>query len=359
MDCLINLIGITDGECSCWDADKPGTWSTINASETGLYITDPEYGYEPLDKAYANADCNDGNLWDVLIKARASAVNNFSIDLGAQIQSLYTNRAQFKGTIGRPVASRADSSAQDYAGIILFPRLLNGAKFVVTHIHLGLSYSGDVDVIFTSNNGSYFTPVTTTITAVANTWVRHALASNIEVPFFSPYREGDLRYYVYFDTSGGTILPLSNNFACCSGKAKHENFLKAGGFQLETLTNLADTVAKSSSANGLSLEGYLYCSGLDWLCQLDEVGGYSLKMVVARAIQMKAAALLYAMDQDSTRINRFTEPSKANIERRGQLNELYFNQVQWIANNLPIDAVDCLLCNDKARGRFQKKALIS
>lgn len=361
MDCIINLIGLTDRDCNCWEDTKPDDWATVNDSETGLYVTDPEYGYEPLEKAFANADCGDGSIWDLLVKARAKAVTNFATDLGAQIASLYTNRAQFSGTIGRPTASRSEVNALEYIGQILYPRVLQGAKFIVTHVHLGVNTTGDVDVVFTSNDHEEnWTDQTVTISAIANKFVRKTLAveDRIELPFFSKYREGDLRYYIYYSTAGGTILPLANSFYCCGGKSKHEKFLKAGGFQLSTLDNLQETTARSSFAMGVSLEGYLYCSGLDWLCDLDEIGGYSLKMVVARAIQMKAAAILYAMDNDSTRINRFTDPGQGLTDRMIRLNELYFNQIQWIAQNLPLDSVDCLLCNDKARGRISKRAII-
>lgn len=358
MDCLNNVIGLTDRTCDCWDDTKPESWEDVNASETGLYVTDPEYGYEALDRIFANADCGDGSIWDLLFKARAKAVTNFVTDLGAQIQSLYKNRAQFSGTIGRPVSSRADTPGGEYVGMILYPRLLNGAKFIVTHIHLGTNHTGDIDVILTSNNGDFFTDVPTTVTGVANRFVRQAVETPIELPFFSIYREGDLRYYAYYSTAGKTIAPLDNSFYCCGGKAKHEQFLQAGGFSIDSLTDLEDKTARGSRANGLALEGYLYCSGLDWLCELDKVGGYSLRMVVARAIQMKAAALLYAMDQDSTRINRFTDPSSGSVDRMVRLNELYFNQILWISQNLPITAVDCLLCNDRATGRIQKKSLI-
>jgi hypothetical protein len=358
MDCLSNLIGLTDRTCDCWDDSKPETWADVNASDSGLFVTDPEYGYEALDRIFANADCGDGSIWDLLQRSRTKAISNFVTDLGAQIQSLYKNRAQFAGTIGRPNASRVEPRGQEYIGMILYPRLLQGAKFIVTHIHIGTNFSGDVDVVLTSNNGDYFTPVTTTITGIANRFVRAAVDTPIELPFYSAYREGDLRYYAYYSTAGGTIQPLGNSFYCCGGKSKHEKFLKAGGFGVDTLTDLGEVTAKGSGANGLSLEGYLYCSGVDWLCDLDTIGGYSLKMVVARAIQMKAAALLYSMDNDSTRINRFTEPSSGNIDRMIRLNELYFNQIVWISQNLPVSAVDCLLCNDTATGRIQKKALI-
>lgn len=362
MDCLTNLIGLTDNDCACWDDEKPDAedWATVNATETGLYVTDPEYGFEALPKIFANADCGDGSIWDLLQKARQKAITNFVTDLGAQIQGLYKNRAQFSGTIGRPVSSRLDTPGGEYVGTILYPRLLNGAKFIVTHIHLGTNFTGDVDVIVASNEGDdFFTPVTVTVPAVANRFVRHAVETPIELPFYSIYREGDLRYYFYYSTAGKTISPLDNSFFCCGGKAKHETFLKAGGFSVDTLDDLGEKTAKGSRANGLSIEGYLYCSGVDWLCELDKVGGYSLRMVVARAIQMKAAALLYAMQQDSTRLNTFTETSSGNVDRMIRLNELYSNQILWISQNLPVTAVDCLLCNDRATGRIQKRSLVN
>jgi hypothetical protein len=357
-DCLDNLIGLTETTCDCWDDTKPQeTWEALNATSSGLYVTDPEFGFEPLDAAIANADCGDGSIWQQLEKARNQAIRQFKIDVSAQIQSLYKNQAQFSGLIGRNVFSRAMSSVKPYAGIVLYPRRWRGASLILSHVHLGVDISGAIDVVITSNNPGYFTPVTQTVTAVGGQFVRQALETPVELPFTSIYREGDLRYYAYFEVPGGTF-PLANNFACCSGKTLYDKFLGAGGFEADTTDEIPDIANRSTAANGLALEGYIQCSEIDWLCELDTVGGYSVKMVVARALQMKAAITLYSMQRNSTAISRFTEQTPATFERIQELSDLYFNQIKWIAQNIPANAVDCLLCRDKAVGGWAKKAIV-
>jgi len=103
---------------------------------------------------------------------------------------------------------------------------------------------------------------------------------------------------------------------------------------------------------GLALEGYFTCSEVEWLCRLDEIGGYNTQQVVGRAIQHKAAAQVISDILQTNKINRYTlKPKEELWGRRQYLNGEYANAVNFIAQNLPAEAMDCLECKSSQRHR--------
>ena len=126
------------------------------------------------------------------------------------------------------------------------------------------------------------------------------------------------------------------------------------GLATDDLTQAGGMLA---SANGIVLEGYTLCSEVDWFCRLDSIGGYSTKQLVGRAVQHKGGAFLVSGVIDSQQINRFTlKPKEELYARLNTLQSEYMNAVDWIANNLPIEAMDCLEC--KSAKKHESKALL-
>jgi len=41
LDCLNNIIGLSETECTCWDSSKPVDFVTLNESLSGLYVSQP------------------------------------------------------------------------------------------------------------------------------------------------------------------------------------------------------------------------------------------------------------------------------------------------------------------------------
>src|SRR3990167_8438397 len=103
LDCLQNLVGLTDKQCDCFEGSKPTDFDALNESETGYYLTDGDYGMPLLDAVFSAIDCGDGdNLWDVLIEARTSAINSVYTDLQSALLQFYDKTIQpFTGLVGQ------------------------------------------------------------------------------------------------------------------------------------------------------------------------------------------------------------------------------------------------------------------
>ena len=77
--CFTNVFGLSRKDCACVDPIAVGA----NVSESGLYLDElPGLSLQLLNNAQ---DCGDGGLWDMLDKARSSAIEDTISELGACI----------------------------------------------------------------------------------------------------------------------------------------------------------------------------------------------------------------------------------------------------------------------------------
>ena len=84
LPCLDNVIGLSSTNCNCWDDTKPVDFATLNASSSGLYVAESDA--IPLRWANSAADCENGGLWDLLIKSREKAIRGFVADFLGEVQ---------------------------------------------------------------------------------------------------------------------------------------------------------------------------------------------------------------------------------------------------------------------------------
>jgi hypothetical protein len=361
MPCIDNIIGLTDLDTSCF-GDKPSGWADTNASDTGYYLTDPKHGFSVLEEAFSTLPAGQTTVWEMLIRARSKAIMKFKTDLGAAIRNLYYQRTPDRVTIGKVKDSSVQWSTSDFMGIELTPEPIRYGSFFLTHIYLGLDTSGAIDVKIASNeadrvsSGDAFSEQTVNITAVANKFVRHELTTEIELPLYSNIRTQDLRYRIYYEPSGQK--PINNNFYCCSDRPHWKKVMGAHGFAVSSSRWAAkDFEGASTGAQGLAIEGHFKCDTVQYLCDLDNIGGEDVQEVAAVTILNLAASFLISDILDSGKINRFTAKPKEELWGRRQRHEgEYNNNVMWLANNLPRAATDCLTCKESKR--IQKRSIL-
>ena len=72
MNCINEtIIGLSDTECDCFDADKP---ADFNTSVSVLFITD----HIRINDFGDLSNCGNGSIWDIMNKARKSSINQFA-----------------------------------------------------------------------------------------------------------------------------------------------------------------------------------------------------------------------------------------------------------------------------------------
>jgi hypothetical protein len=129
IDCIINLVGLTNKECACYTGSKPTGFDALNASRTGYFLTDEDYGFSLLDSIYAGIDCGDpNNVYSVLERSRRFAVNRIYTDLQAALTKYYDKTIMpFNGLVGQRKADRYYTASATKVGHLIAPQPIRGA----------------------------------------------------------------------------------------------------------------------------------------------------------------------------------------------------------------------------------------
>lgn len=341
LDCLTGLVGLSDRDCPCFTTDRPATY---NASETGYYITDPEYGFPLLEGAFAGANCDEGSVWDMLDKARTKASRDFEDDLRA---ALYTERqtrfSVFSGLIGKDISSSTRTLTGTYQGVLITPKCVKGGVLKVIKIGLDIDTSTTVTVKIYSSKDTSSPIVSMPCTTVANKLTFTTLPIPVELPLYDELTS-ELRYYVVYESP--TFKPRNNKLTCCGRKPGWMQYMNVAGYNADTL--LGET--GDTFSNGIVLQAHLSCDQVGWVCDMDEVEGYNVKSVIGRAIQMKAAIKIISSVLRSANINIFTMSNRESLYgQKKSLQKAYENQILWMAQNIPASVSDCFQCDKNIR----------
>lgn len=365
LDCLVNLVGLTDRTCPCHDTAALSNFATSNVTETGYYVTDKDYGFPLLDSIFASLDCGDpNNVYAVLEKARQSAINSIYTDLPTALTHPKTGKFRkrllpFNGLVGQRRTTSTRNYSKAKAGQLWQPadkykyRELKDMQFVVTAIWAGFTTSGTLDLAFESNDPD-FTTVTKSLTTVANSMHRNNLAEadQFTIPLYSKNTENGgccndcgLRYTISYDSAAMTAL--DNKFTCCGSGKPWGLVLDVGGFEADSTSTVLDDCGHTcnNQANGIIIEGYLWCDGLQWLCELDELDGWDLKSVLARTIQFASNIYLANHVLDNDIINYWTTSNREGIYKiRSHSKKRYTENIAWLAERMPNNSTGCYMC---------------
>lgn len=342
LDCLDTLVGLADRDCPCVSGSRPSGW---NDSTTGRYLDDWEYGFPINASMYANTGCGEDSVWDALADARTKGIRDVKQDLQQALRATREDRIHnWNGLVGKAESGSNYSSTRTNVGLQLRPVYrLRDAYFNVTAIHLGYTAAETVSVTISSND-STFTDVSEDIVVASDGWTRHTLSgSGVALPLYS-ISVSDLRYNVSYQPGAG--VPKVNKIWCCA-RPPWLDHMDVFGFEADTLSDTID--AKSNYGYGIALEGYLSCNRLDWICNLQEMNGLDFRDLIGRCIQVKAAIKLYTRLIEGDKVNRFTAMDvEQAAHKRASLAELYHNDINWIAQNLPVNLSACWGCDKHA-----------
>jgi len=344
LTCLNYLVGLSEGEHSCFDDEAP-EGDALNGT-SGYFLTDPDYGVNVIDNCETNG-------WTLLSDCRSKAVQEFKTDLRAMLrQEKDSTITPFSGQIGRRSASSLELPSKTYVGVRIKPAILKGAKMVLSGIYLGLSQSAAFTLNIASNDPDFST-VQKAVNSDAGVFNANAFDSSVSLPFWSENCTDELEYYIYLEI--GAARPLNNLFTCCGKAQQWQRYIDAAGFQADTVEY--NNLSYFGSAAGFSLDAYFECNELDWICELEELNGYHLLDVIARTIQFRGAAIALGRLLDSHEVNLCTSLNvEEQSEKRAFLNKRYSENIQWIAQNLPEGVTDCFKC--KKSNSFVKRSII-
>ncbi len=359
-NCLDHIIGLSRTNCECFDADKPYDAVTSNS---GRYLDETE-GIN-LNIADAAADCEQGSLWDMLDKSRSNAVLNFKSDLMARMATLYKPRRKaFSGVIGQSDFKNTLTPTTTYAGIQIQMANIIGGLMNIKRIGLIFDSTATFPIyIYDNLTESYIDSYT--VTSVANTLTWFDLPATLSLSMNNT-GSSDPRYWIVYPT--GAYHPKDNRASCgCGGshykyfwntanpkyttyeKYRWSEFIMLTGTTGDDIT-LAGRLAWSTTQylQGLILDASFTCKVQDLIC-VDEIDFTTNEIAasMAGAIQYRAASFLIDNILASGNINRFTMTDRERLMgKKNTYTKEYLDRLEWIAQNININANDCLACDD-------------
>ena len=372
-DCLRNVIGLSDTNCNCWDSDKPVDFATLNASNSGLYLSQPDT--IPVKITNTAADCEQGGVWDMLVTARDRGIKDVVAMFIELVQArLAETRTTFQDYVGTSSKNSFVIPSFDYQGIYFRPYYIKGGALVIDKVQLALTnITAPVDVDVFVYRGSDLTTSlgSTTVTlTTAGDFYEASFSTPVAIDLSTIRDDEDEKIFVVYELpSGARVVNNETEIGCgtCGGYAARlkrnpqlEWNCEINGFESDSIANLNTIRRASSYARGLRVNASFYCDWWSWLCDVAtnlntivQVGGQkaNLGMQLADAIQAASVARLAEAIKNSPNINRYGIVMDDKYWY-STINRNKRNAAQWIAfiaDKLPHDVTDCLKCLDNGR----------
>lgn len=354
-ECLTNLVGITQSECTCvitgLDNDildeglaEGIKWYTQSTS--GLYLDELE-GIIPLQSADGCAECDD-EMANFYYRSRNSAVKTLADDVMAGFikRGVNGNRTYFGKVAGTLFSGFMDVSGSGYAGQKIWTVAMNGGSIKINKIYAMMNASATFDVlVYMVERGATEFSLVTTITdivSIANTVKENILPAPVTIDL-SRY---GAEFYLLYVPAG--FMPLQNSLSCGCGQKEYllRDYLTVSGVKGNDL-NALSTFGTYTNGGGLALDAQVGCDTTKLICEAynyDEAA----KIVMAYAARYKAGELLHEYVLKSNEINRYTMSSREFLwGKRNHFKKEYADRVAWLVENIDMDLIDCYICNDK------------
>lgn len=366
MACYDNIIGLSRNTCTCLPEAPDG----YNTSLSGLYLDELPL----LDSLSGYDKCGVGTVWDLLSRARASAVSTFISDTNSLLMSRYSTRmSRHTGDIGEGAAKSKLTTTKQYAGIRIATRGTRGGTMKITQIGTLFSAAGTVTLkIFNSLNEQVGDDIEL---ETINGFKLNTLTTAVSLPMYIPYAPTQEYFLVYeYDSDN---KPGLNSIDCgCGhlgekpwydtarphfGKRFHGarawgQWIMVGGWLGDSLTEFD----QSSTSSGLDLNGLTL--NVDLGCDLSQVlcngslnfNNDPLALTMAYAIRYAAAQEAASMLLTSTELLRVNTINRDALKAlRSEWQDKYAKYCVSIADQAVIEQNDCLTCKDEHGMRIE------
>lgn len=348
MDCLNNIIGLSQTECQCLEGQPDG----YNESASGIFLDELD-GFN-IEHIRGADDCARGGYWDRMERAVTNAKTDFKSNLLACIGTTYKPRIDpLNVQLGAPNFTGSLNLNTNYAGVKLRSMQIKAGYMLINRIGILVNNSVPVTVVVYSNvNGGTLIYQSSPIAATANTLTWAAPATPIELPMFS--YQTDIKYYVMLALDG-TFQPKENKKDCgCGGVQRpYLKYMDFEGIKGNDITNIENTFNSTGNVcNGVVLDLSLKCKASEIICSSERPLDFeddSDSQGMAFAIRFRAACILYEEVLSSTNLSRTTlvdrEQMAANVAR---WTEDYKNWINYLCGNVNYEANGCYVCKDLA-----------
>lgn len=345
MECLNNIIGITNSTCACvLDGLTPEQKEVAKLSTSGLYLDGNLEGGVHISDVKMLEHCEE--YYRLATKAITAAKKAFEDDIQVAVQTKYkTNKAKFIGELGRLQYSGFLSVAEPLQFLRLVPKQENAAVMKINNVRLNISAAKEVNVkLIAVIDGLTYgdTIFEATVTTQASRFTSVAIPENLKVPLTINNRK--INYYFIWQKTG-VEMPINNGVSCgCSGGDAYKNYVELRGGGAQDIDNLGEGTDRN--AHGFSVDAELFCETGDLICNEYNKNNI-VAIVVAWSNLYKAGELLIEYIMQSPEINRFTMMNREYLwGKRNHFKKEYENRIMWLATNIEITTDDCFVCRD-------------
>jgi hypothetical protein len=227
IDCLENVVGISESECECFVVPEPEEGETAidpTLSLSGLFIDDMEDGI-PLIFPENARDCGDGNIFELIVRARKEAIIEFQTLFGTYLTDFqsprYPDIISPMGEIEKKKNIPLATDMSDFAGVHFESKRIRGAVMTVPKVQVKTS-TALTDSVFRilSSVDDYQTSVIPEVTFSSSANVLSDIA--LPVPAYLPLTNeyGNAVHYAFMYERQG-VLPFNFKLWCgCTSKPK-------------------------------------------------------------------------------------------------------------------------------------------
>jgi len=343
MTCLDNAIKLSRTTCECFDAPVG-----YNVGQSEIYLDELE-GIS-LEGLSGTENCEKGDIWAMMERARTNAILQFKSDLLSCIGSNFrSRRTDYKGFIGETNFNSTLNLTETSAGVALRPYEIVGGYFELKRIGLMFNATGPITIKVYSNEDLDNEIASYNMTTAANSLQFVTLTPSLKLPLFST-KVSNLEYFIVYELDG-SLMPKNNKSDCGCGKSTsavtYKNWLTIHGIKGSTSGPLTN-YQTSKELNGLVLDGVFTCDKTRLICSDEyplDFESDERAMDYAYAIRYKAGMMLVQQILDSANINRYTIMGReALYGKRNSYEKKYQEYIAYLCENTEITNTDCLVC---------------
>lgn len=347
MECLSEIIGITNSDCPCTvEGLTPGEIESLKKSVSGLYVDELEGG---INMAGVQGVNNCQNFAQMSIKARDTAIKKLSSDIMVALSLKYKSaKSAFVGTIGRPSYVSTLSADKKYQFMRIQPNIGTDAVIAVNGFRIIADRADTVKAMVISaargsNQGNIV--FEQTVDLLPNVYTAVNIADLPEIPLVIGGETMD--YYFVWERGANEARPKDVKIDCnCGSEASgFKNYAMVQGGQIDDLSNLYGG-ARENYSRGISLDVDIRCKPGNLICrEYDRENAIAVTM--AWATMYKTGEMLIESVLNSGEINRYTMMNREYLwGKRNHFRKEYDGRIEYLASVIDVSSSDCYICRE-------------
>lgn len=346
MECIENIIGITNETCPCvTDGLTTDQIAELKVSASGLYLSENLEGGISLKEIKSFSAC--AEYFDLAKRAVKAAKKKFEDDiLIAMLEKYKSSQPTYKGDLGRLQYVTNLTVNDNVQYLKITPRKNVSATMKIHGVRLVLdqAVTTPVKLIAVERGLNYGEEIfSVDVDTLENRFVNVDIPINIEVPFIKDGKTFD--YYVTWEKSGDA-RPKDNGVSCgCAGGDAFDPYVEISGGEVYDYDQLG-TATPQTNARGIIVFVEIACSVGKFVCnEYDERN--DIAKISAWANLYKAGELLIEYVKQSPEINRLTTMQSDYLwGKRNHFRKEYNTCIEFLAEKIDARNSDCFICND-------------